>query len=54
MPVEGIFDRTRLLLGAEAMQKLAGSRVAVFGLGGVGGKITSKPAKHLVVWGRQY
>ena len=35
--MEGIFDRTRLLLGAEAMQKLAGSRVAVFGLGGVGG-----------------
>jgi len=35
--VEGIFDRTRLLLGAEAMRKLAGSRVAVFGLGGVGG-----------------
>ena len=35
--MEGIFDRTRLLLGAEAMRKLAGSRVAVFGLGGVGG-----------------
>ena len=35
--MEGIFDRTRLLLGAEAMQKLAKSRVAVFGLGGVGG-----------------
>ena len=35
--MEGIFDRTRLLLGAEAMQKLSESRVAVFGLGGVGG-----------------
>ena len=35
--MEGMFDRTRLLLGAEAMEKLAGSRVAVFGLGGVGG-----------------
>lgn len=35
--MEGMFDRTRLLLGAEAMAKLSGSRVAVFGLGGVGG-----------------
>lgn len=35
--MEGIFDRTRLLLGREAMDKLARSRVAVFGLGGVGG-----------------
>lgn len=35
--MEGMFDRTRLLLGTEAMEKLAGSRVAVFGLGGVGG-----------------
>lgn len=31
------FSRTQLLLGAEAMQKLACSRVAVFGIGGVGG-----------------
>ena len=31
------FSRTQLLLGADAMQKLAGSRVAVFGIGGVGG-----------------
>ena len=31
------FSRTQLLLGAEAMQKLAASRVAVFGIGGVGG-----------------
>lgn len=30
------FSRTRLLLGAEAMEKLARARVAVFGLGGVG------------------
>jgi len=29
--------RTELLLGAEAMEKLARSRVAVFGVGGVGG-----------------
>ena len=31
------FSRTELLLGKEAMDKLASSRVAVFGVGGVGG-----------------
>ena len=31
------FSRTELLLGHEAMEKLANSRVAVFGIGGVGG-----------------
>ena len=31
------FSRTELLLGNEAMKKLAGARVAVFGIGGVGG-----------------
>ena len=31
------FSRTQLLLGPEGMQKLAASRVAVFGIGGVGG-----------------
>lgn len=31
------FSRAELLLGAEAMQKLKDSRVAVFGVGGVGG-----------------
>ena len=31
------FIRTELLLGAEAMDKLKNSRVAVFGVGGVGG-----------------
>lgn len=31
------FSRTELLLGADAMKKLASCRVAVFGLGGVGG-----------------
>lgn len=30
------FSRTQLLLGSEAMERLAGSRVAVFGIGGVG------------------
>ena len=31
------FSRTQLLFGKEAMEKLASSRVAVFGIGGVGG-----------------
>ena len=31
------FSRTELLFGKEAMEKLASSRVAVFGIGGVGG-----------------
>lgn len=31
------FSRTELLLGREAMEKLAASRIAVFGIGGVGG-----------------
>lgn len=33
----GRFSRTELLLGNEAMKKLENSRVAVFGIGGVGG-----------------
>lgn len=33
------FSRTELLLGKEAMDKLADSRVAVFGIGGVGGYV---------------
>ncbi|MCH5209639.1 MAG: tRNA threonylcarbamoyladenosine dehydratase [Oscillospiraceae bacterium] len=31
------FSRTQLLLGAEGMEKLRNARVAVFGIGGVGG-----------------
>ena len=31
------FSRTEMLLGAEAMERLAGAKVAVFGIGGVGG-----------------
>ncbi|MBP5361580.1 MAG: tRNA threonylcarbamoyladenosine dehydratase [Ruminococcus sp.] len=33
------FSRTQLLIGAEAIQKLSESRVAVFGIGGVGGYV---------------
>lgn len=32
----GIFERTEILLGSEAVSKLSGSSVAVFGVGGVG------------------
>ncbi len=33
----GTWERTELLLGEDALKKLSSSRVAVFGLGGVGG-----------------
>ena len=33
------FERTGLLLGEEGLAKLARSRVAVFGAGGVGGYV---------------
>ena len=33
------FSRTELLLGRETMDKLAETRVAVFGVGGVGGYV---------------
>lgn len=33
------FSRTQLLLGREAMDRLANARVAVFGIGGVGGYV---------------
>ena len=33
------FSRTELLLGKEAMDRLSGSKVAVFGIGGVGGYV---------------
>ena len=35
--MDNAFSRTALLLGEGAIQKLASSRVAIFGLGGVGG-----------------
>ena len=41
----GIFDRTQLLLGAAAMEKLKQSRVAIFGLGGVGGYVAEGLAR---------
>ena len=39
------FSRTRRMLGDEAMQILADSRVAVFGAGGVGGYVLEALAR---------
>ena len=39
------FSRTALLLGSDAMEKLKHSRVAVFGLGGVGGYVVEALAR---------
>ena len=39
------FNRTAMLLGDEAMERLARSRVAVFGVGGVGGYVVEALAR---------
>ena len=39
------FSRTEMLFGAENMEKLYNARVAVFGLGGVGGYVTEALAR---------
>lgn len=39
------FSRTELLLGSEAMNRLADARVAVFGVGGVGGYVVEALAR---------
>ncbi|MBE7003835.1 MAG: tRNA threonylcarbamoyladenosine dehydratase [Ruminococcaceae bacterium] len=39
------YERTRMLLGGEAMAKLRGARVAVFGVGGVGGYVVEALAR---------
>ena len=39
------FSRTRLLLGNDGMEKLKNARVAVFGLGGVGGYVVEALAR---------
>ncbi len=39
------FSRTALLLGSEAMEKLSTAKVAVFGLGGVGGYVVEALAR---------
>ena len=37
--MDQIFQRTAMLLGEEGMKKLSDARVAVFGIGGVGGYV---------------
>ena len=39
------FSRTELLLGSEALQRLAGANVAIFGIGGVGGYVVEALAR---------
>lgn len=43
--MESVFSRTELILGEEATKKLKGCRVAVFGVGGVGGYATEAIAR---------
>lgn len=43
--MSGQFSRTEMLLGAEALEKLKNSRVAVFGVGGVGGYVVEALAR---------
>ena len=49
------FSRTQLLLGQEGMEKLFQARVAVFGIGGVGGYTVEALARSgvgtLDLWG---
>ena len=54
---EGTFDRLRLILGDEGIERLAGSTVAVLGLGGVGSNCAMALARggvgHLVLAARR-
>ena len=43
------FSRTELLLGKDDMNRLAGVRVAVFGIGGVGGYVCEALVRSGVV-----
>jgi len=44
-PCPDIFSRTQMLLGPRAIERLANSKVAVFGVGGVGGYATEVLAR---------
>ena len=43
--MEDQYSRTRLLIGQDALDKLSASRVAVFGMGGVGGYVVEALAR---------
>ena len=44
------YSRTRLLLGQAGLDKLRQARVAVFGVGGVGGYVVEALARSGVGW----
>ena len=48
------FSRTQLLFGPEAMQRLSECRVAVFGIGGVGGYAVEALARSGIVAARGF
>ena len=41
-------SRTELLIGAEGIERLSKARVAVFGIGGVGGYVVEALARSVV------
>ena len=43
--MENQFERTEILIGADAMKRLRNSKVAVFGVGGVGGYVAEALAR---------
>lgn len=43
--MQGQFERTEMLLGRESMERLKNARVAVFGVGGVGGYVVEALAR---------
>lgn len=43
--MDGQFERTKLLLGNEGVEKLHNTRVAIFGIGGVGGYVAEALAR---------
>ena len=43
--MDDLFARTRLLLGQDGLDRLAAARVAVFGVGGVGGYVVEALAR---------
>ena len=43
--MDGYLTRTEMLLGKEALDKLASAKVAIFGVGGVGGYVAEALAR---------
>ena len=46
--MDDLFARTRLLLGQDGLDRLAAARVAVFGVGGVGGYVVEALARSSI------